>query len=165
MRNFKFRCWSKKENAWMFGYEYPNLGGFSLIGETVLLGEFSAYPLERYYEDFEITQWTGLKDKNKKDIYEGDIVVLPDTESEFVDVGIGVDMKVAETPVRSIGEIKYLSGGFGIYFKETGECWEKGFNSFHTTDYTKMFSYDITDLENVIEVIGNIFENPELLNE
>ena len=75
MRQFKFRAWDLVNKKWLFGYEYPNLGGFSLTGETVILGQFSAEfrPLSRLNE-IEITQWSGLKDRNNRDIYENDIV-------------------------------------------------------------------------------------------
>ena len=121
----------------MFGYEYPNLGGFSLIGETVLLGEFSAYPLDRYYDDFEITQWTWRKDKNNKEIYEGDIV-----KSERFQYDDDTDK--AEY-VDKISVIEYKGHGFWVkdeYFGYEGEG-----------------LWDWDDLE----VIGNVFENPELL--
>ena len=31
--NLKFRAYDKKAKKWLLGYEYPNLGGFSLFGE------------------------------------------------------------------------------------------------------------------------------------
>ena len=32
MRQFKFRAYDKVNKKWLLGYEYPNLGGFSLVG-------------------------------------------------------------------------------------------------------------------------------------
>mgnify|MGYP001584566705 CR=1 FL=1 len=30
-REIKFRAWDNKKKEWLFGYELPNLGGFSLV--------------------------------------------------------------------------------------------------------------------------------------
>ena len=63
MRQFKFRAWDK-ENETM---TYPK--GILFDGRIV---NFSCGMLEAF-EGYEIMQYTGLKDKNGKEIYEGDI--------------------------------------------------------------------------------------------
>lgn len=67
MRTIKFRAWDKGENKWLLGYEYPNLGGFSMLGETMMMGEYtnliSSYFPNRI-KDIVLMQFTGLLDKN-----------------------------------------------------------------------------------------------------
>ena len=122
-REIKFRCWSTKENKWMFGYEYPALGGFSLIGEIVLFGEFAMYELERYFNDFEIMQFINSKDMNGIEVYEGDILKAPS------------------------GRL------FVVKWHEEEMRWAM----LHNDTW-----YNIS--MNLLEVIGNIYENPDLLD-
>lgn len=70
MRELKFRVWDSRYNEFMrpdyglIGFCYPLDGR---IAALTISGE----PME----DWAIEQYTGLKDKNGKEIYEGDIVI------------------------------------------------------------------------------------------
>lgn len=74
-------------------------------------------------------EFTGLKDKNGKEIYEGDIIKF-----EYQDE-------------ISIRKIVFRDGYFGLY---------RGENLRHAI---------LEPYKNMCVIIGNIFENPELLNE
>ena len=88
-----------------------------------------------------VGQFTGLKDKNGVEIYEGDIVKI---NAHSYDYGFSKDR---------IGEIRFLEGCFGFY-KQLSEK-EYLFNELATeSGYGELEYY---------EVIGNIYDNPELL--
>ena len=86
-------------------------------------------------DEFEIMQSTGLKDKNGKEIFEGDII----TNGEAV-----VDVK--------------NHPALGFYTVVNGE--ERFFGS---NTSIKDFNSDVEDFSDVTEILGNIYENPELL--
>ena len=82
---------------------------------------------------FDLMQFTGFKDKNDKEIYENDIV-------KFKDGRIGV--VIFDTlPLYIENQGKYYVTGWFINFKNE----------------------EYEPLEDDAEVIGNIYENPELL--
>lgn len=82
-----------------------------------------------------LMQFTGLKDKNGKDIYEGDIVSLFNPYNNQLAIGFG----------KIIFSYEYV-GGWVLEAAETeGNCLNIGTRT------------------NQIEVVGNIYENPELL--
>lgn len=87
-------------------------------------------------DKYELEQYTGLKDKNGVEIYAGDIVKL---YAEVYDT-FGFEITKKET-----GKIVFNSGAFFISTD---------------TENDPIYAY-----EDDFEVIGNIHENPELLEE
>ena len=142
-RELKFRAWDDKNKKWLLGYEYKNLGGFSLTGECVLFGEwggvFDTFLFNKdgkNFNDLKIMQFTGLKDKNEVDIYEGDIVIF--------DRGVG---NWTGKRMKTTHEIVFNNEVFAFVLN-------------YGSSYIKLRKH----WNYVYEVKGNIYENPKLLN-
>ena len=122
----EFRAWTEEGKAMYYGV-YP------FKDDTLLLSYDGIAFDEVPASDFILMQSTGLKDKNSKEIYEGDIVRYECCFESYVE------------------EVIY----------DDKHC------NFGTIDkYEKTFSFDalISDFDvDCFEVIGNIYENPELL--
>ena len=133
-RKILFRGYNRKNNKWLYGYYLVNRGQHFICPEGV------QNPLASW-EDFvveeeSVGQCTGLKDKNGKEIWEGDIVGFPislfyeldDDDDEFV-----------------TAKISFTYGSFAVIYRGGLE---------------KIF---LQDLCNEIEVVGNTYQNKEIL--
>ena len=119
MRTIKFRAWDKKKKEMYF---------IDFAPRTLI-------PVKSLRDD--LMQYTGLKDKNGKEIYEGDIIK-------------GM-VKIDNKTYEDINEIKYEKtiSGYPIILEP------------FTTDDEEINGYHPG--KHKYEVIGNIYENSNLL--
>ncbi|MFJ7700022.1 YopX family protein [Lysinibacillus fusiformis] len=95
-------------------------------------------PLNPLHNKITYMQYTGLKDKNSKEIFEGDIVEYNDFNS--LRTGGHAEDKII------VGKVAFSCGMWMVEAKNCGHDLYEGL---------------VNDEE--LEIIGNIYENPELL--
>lgn len=83
-RQIKFRVWNGAQKKWEHGPGQE----CNLFGEMILLGGFMHVRLEEL-NDCVALQYTGAKDRDGKEIYEGDIVNVNGSNREIVWRGCG----------------------------------------------------------------------------
>ena len=139
MREIKFRVYLDKMYYQNEYVEYDtNLAGIDFLKKTATFAAYTdreeADNLQKYSfdennilykKDLKIMQYTGLKDKNNKEIYEGDILFESFGERYY--------------------KVVFENGSFRAEIEE--------------------YSLDLMDVAHCCEIIGNIYENPELIKE
>jgi uncharacterized phage protein (TIGR01671 family) len=98
-----------------------------------------------------VMQYTGLKDKNGKDVYQNDLIKITADKENYGSTSYGgIALIVPQICGYDIKPIKPS-------LEELDEEWRNGGDGW---DSTSMWHIDNPDN---VEVIGNIYENPELL--
>lgn len=128
---FRFRYFNKISNKMVECTNYENVDAiFECLKQQICYdNDISPLPYDHMGNGLIFMQCTGLKDKNEKLIYEGDIV-----------------------------EILHSGGKRAeVYWNEKNVCFElKG--------EAVAYNAHITIRNDYFEVIGNVYQNPELLN-
>lgn len=125
MREIKFRGYSIDDKRWVTGY-----GVEKITEDGFFIPTGCANDTYQVFKE-SIGEYTGLKDKNGVEIYEGDIV-----EKEFMEPWI---------EEKLIGTVEMIEGHWSV-----------------VNDKKKIAEY-LWGETDVNHVIGNIYENPELL--
>lgn len=146
MREIKFRVWDKVEKKFfkpIYEAYKGHLLDLSICLGGSLLRRTLAYPAEHqsnFPDKYELMQFTGLKDKNGIEIYEGDIL-------EFKN----------ELGKHNIHKVFRVAGGLAI--NSHNDDFYRDFTSFYEA------CADMQTIGYIVQckIIGNIYENPELL--
>lgn len=133
MNNLKFRAWDKKKNTFT---------NYQIVDDMLyFMDKFTGVWIRDDNQDrFVLMQSTGFKDKNGKEIFEGDIV-----NCGYLFNGSPFDE--LDEYEEEKGVVKFLNCGFNIKFKND----------------TNLF-IDIMESCEDIEIIGNIYENRRIKN-
>jgi uncharacterized phage protein (TIGR01671 family) len=123
MRDIKFRLWDKDNKQMDLSPDFDYIDGQIWIALV----------------HYELMQYTGLKDKNGREIYEGDILKTLDEQEiyEYDEFGTAIQHLGYEEAYR-LKVVKYEKGQFSVIWNTPSR---------------------------EIEVVGNIYENSKLLEE
>ena len=127
MRDIYFRAWDKK---------LKELTNYSISDIFIEFynKDTDSWEIDREGERFTLCQYTGLKDKNNREIYEGDVIK-------------------AISFARWIGVVEYSDENQAFIFNDLDKKY-RGYSTAFMNQFDDGF-----------EILGNIYENPELLKE
>jgi uncharacterized phage protein (TIGR01671 family) len=145
LREIKFRAWNTQSKMMV---DLKSITPMALDEKLEIDGLFIPFT-----ETLKLMQYAGLKDKNGKEIYEGDIVKFNNNDIDLSQICFG------EFPVYDMETEEVTDTAHGWYAKV---IFTDGLSRLEPFCYDRVINTQwIGTLD--IEVIGNIYENPELL--
>lgn len=135
MREIKFRGKDLETGEWVYGSLFQSLEQYPAIAKPKPTADGKLFYCLTVVDADTVGQYTGLKDRNGKEIYEGDIALM-----DYSAFNTGKDGKIYAV-VRWIDDLAAF-------------VWDAGLN----------YYADMRNADNV-EICGNIHDNPELLED
>lgn len=173
MREIKFRG-KNYDGIWMYGYLIPTPKPQIHLGNKHIVcacpQKMSRVDVELYeVEESTIGQYTGLRDKYGKEIYEGDVLLIKEYKNDAIYFKFNYEEIKEELSLEEVkGELQrsykalihyvhYEEGCFVVSPKNIDRCKMYISGMFGDMKYSQpIFEF---------EVIGNIYDNPELIKE
>lgn len=142
MREIKFRAWNTLDGKWLSDSKTINMAlDWANIGlEVQPGGKFSIS-----HDGLVLMQYTGLEDKNGLEVYEGDILRWPNYHGD-------------PKPCKNCGHVEHDKDLICQVVYKNGAPHHDG-NEWADDRLAQFEGDDVLE----VEVIGNIYENPELL--
>ena len=137
MREIKFRAWFEGHMYEVAKFDWwgdPDQATCDMVRKSLTEDGNVEEIFEVYLHEVELMQYTGLKDKNGEEIYEGDIVAFEDSDGGYEYLDLAVNTGIVE-----YGELRFyftnlIAVDMDDFYIKDGRCDD-------------------------IEVIGNIYEN------
>ena len=144
MRQIKFRGKDLNTGEWAYGDLH------TLCNQPHIHTEVSSYPFagqRKFVNPETIGQFTGLQDKNGREIYEGDIIRKTETTYRMTDLGV----------------VRYCNEEAKFVLHVTDKYGEYNFS--FVKDFQSQDGHATVPCHNEYEVIGNVYDDKELLKQ
>lgn len=155
MRTIKFRA-KNANNEWVYGSLVNNEienGKGKFLGAFIVTKRQRATDGDVFYEAGmkrvnveSVGQFTGLTDEYDREVYEGDIVMLDGS------------------PEMGVRVVVFYEGSFNIATRKEYDYLQQG-SSPYLNDYAHMDCLNTWLNSGLMRVVGNIYDNPELLED
>lgn len=150
-REIKFRIWSFTQRRWLQD-SYGDFLALDLDGGVIRVQTDSCEnPSSDVNENLVVEQYIGKKDKNGKEIFDGDVVRILYTDWPSKSMADPRTIEEYLIDISLLGKVEFIDNGWYV------ALWSKRNREWKTREVEP-------GAHGFIEVIGNIHENPELLS-
>ena len=138
MRQIKFRAQEIASNKWLYGDLRHHKDDVCIFEQGGMKGE--------QVKRDTIGQFTGLTDEFDREVYEGDIIMLDGS------------------PEMGARVVVFYEESFNIATRKEYDCLLQGAHPY-LNDYAHMDCLNTWSNSGLVRVVGNIYDNPELLED